>query len=114
MAYVKTTWQTGDVITAEKLNHAEGGIEAHDPFIVIESDTDTGTALNKTWQEINDALMAGKYCPVWYLYEDVPSNQVGVIISAQALLNTYVVNMTEGSTGVQYIAQSADGYPSHA
>lgn len=26
MAYEKTTWATGDVITAEKLNHAEDGI----------------------------------------------------------------------------------------
>lgn len=31
MAYVKTTWQTGDVITAEKLNNMEGGIEAVSP-----------------------------------------------------------------------------------
>jgi len=28
MTYVKQTWQTGDVITAEKLNHMESGIEA--------------------------------------------------------------------------------------
>lgn len=28
MTYVKQTWQTGDVITAEKLNHMENGIEA--------------------------------------------------------------------------------------
>lgn len=27
MAYTKTVWQTGDVITAEKLNNAEAGIE---------------------------------------------------------------------------------------
>lgn len=26
MAYTKTTWNTGDVITAEKLNHMEDGI----------------------------------------------------------------------------------------
>lgn len=34
MAYVKTVWETGDVITADKLNNMEGGIEAHDPIIV--------------------------------------------------------------------------------
>lgn len=28
MAYVKTVWETGDVITADKLNNMEGGIEA--------------------------------------------------------------------------------------
>ena len=26
MAYVKTNWETGDIITAEKLNHMENGI----------------------------------------------------------------------------------------
>lgn len=26
MAYEKQTWQTGDVITADKLNHIEDGI----------------------------------------------------------------------------------------
>lgn len=28
MSYTKTTWQTGDVITAEKLNKMEDGIES--------------------------------------------------------------------------------------
>lgn len=27
MSYTKTNWQTGDVVSAEKLNHAENGIE---------------------------------------------------------------------------------------
>ena len=35
MAYVKTAWATGDVITAEKLNNMEGGIEAQDPIILL-------------------------------------------------------------------------------
>lgn len=30
MAYVKNTWETGDVITAEKLNHMEDGIAGGD------------------------------------------------------------------------------------
>lgn len=34
MAYVKTIWETGDVITAAKLNNAEDGIAAHDPIII--------------------------------------------------------------------------------
>lgn len=37
MAYVKTTWQTGDVITAEKLNNIEDGVEANaDAFVAPE------------------------------------------------------------------------------
>ena len=27
MSYTKTTWQNGDTITAEKLNHIEDGVE---------------------------------------------------------------------------------------
>lgn len=34
MAYNKTTWATGDVITAEKLNNIEGGIEGNDTIVV--------------------------------------------------------------------------------
>lgn len=30
MAYVKTTWQNGDTITAAKLNNLESGVEAND------------------------------------------------------------------------------------
>lgn len=33
MAYTPTEWATGDVITAEKLNKAEGGIEANSKAI---------------------------------------------------------------------------------
>ena len=34
MAYNKTTWQTGDTITAEKLNNIENGIEYGCPLII--------------------------------------------------------------------------------
>lgn len=33
MAYTKTTWNDGDVITAVKLNNEEAGIEANDQAI---------------------------------------------------------------------------------
>lgn len=35
MSYEKQTWVTGEVITAEKLNHIEGGVEANDNFKVF-------------------------------------------------------------------------------
>ena len=38
MAYEKTNWQTGDTVTAEKLNHAENGIAAAYADMVIKSD----------------------------------------------------------------------------
>ena len=45
MSYTPTTWQTGDTITAEKLNHMEGGISCAMP---IASDT---LIVTFTWNE---------------------------------------------------------------
>ena len=55
MAYEKQTWQTGDVITQEKLNHMEDGIEdAYELPAVTE--TDNGKVLgveNGAWSVVN-------------------------------------------------------------
>lgn len=70
MSYTKTTWKTGDVITAEKLNKIEGGIEANETAIensvfvvnvVAEDNSGTITATaDKTRQEMSAAADAGK------------------------------------------------------
>lgn len=62
MAYVKTTWETGDVITAAKLNNMEGGIEAASDaafYVTFTVDGETATA-DKTMAEIEAAISAGK------------------------------------------------------
>ena len=67
MGYNKTTWQTGDTVTAEKLNNMENGIAANDKFfmtsIVYYEDGDYSEIQN-TWQELYNAMEAGKiiYC----------------------------------------------------
>lgn len=46
MAYTKNTWASGDVVTAEKLNHIEDGIEsAATAELPAVSDTDNGDVL---------------------------------------------------------------------
>lgn len=40
MAYTKTTWQTGDIITAEKLNNMEDGIGS---VLIVQMTTSDGT-----------------------------------------------------------------------
>ena len=64
MSYTPTVWNTGDVITAEKLNHAEEGIKnAFSTYVVnftLNSD-DYSVTCDKTYQEIDDAT-----------YENVP------------------------------------------
>lgn len=49
MSYTKTNWQTGDVVTADKLNHAENGIElgSMNGFdAIIKSEYDEATDAN--------------------------------------------------------------------
>ena len=58
MAYTPTEWQTGDIIDAEKLNHAEEGIAAAGQVVILHEDPETH-ALDKTWKEIDDGLAAG-------------------------------------------------------
>lgn len=62
MSYNKTNWKTGDVISAEKLNNIEDGIAGAGGVLVVNEtiDESTGIAtLDKTWQEIYDAMFVG-------------------------------------------------------
>ena len=72
MSYNKTTWQTGDKITAAKMNKIEDGIAAAeqsggganvmvvDITKVASADWDlTGSYINKTFDEIFTALDSG-------------------------------------------------------
>lgn len=66
MSYTPTNWQTGDTITAEKLNKMESGISANDtaltPFIVTLTPTaqDFSGTMDKTVAEIYAAYQSGK------------------------------------------------------
>lgn len=58
MSYEKQTWVTGETITAEKLNHIEGGVEEAQSrnFPIYDNN---GTA-SCTWQELVSAIEDGK------------------------------------------------------
>lgn len=65
MSYTKTTWSNGDVISAAKLNNAEGGIEAND-LAISDLKSDLGdlndlqtTAKNNLVAAINEARQSG-------------------------------------------------------
>lgn len=61
MAYTKTTWATGDTITADKLNNMEDGIAANDNFLVVKINFVSGAfTSDKTYAEIMEADTAGK------------------------------------------------------
>ena len=76
MSYTKQTWNTGDTITADKLNHMEDGImESGESgaFIINVIDDGATWTLDKTWQEIYDAHSSGVVCVIKYTSEE-PGN----------------------------------------
>ena len=62
MGYIPTEWQTGDIITAAKLNKAEEGIEAAYPYIVpVVYNTETSEyILQASFDDISAAVSAGR------------------------------------------------------
>lgn len=109
MAYVKTVWETGDVITAEKLNHAENGIATANNIIgnliihvTVESDIAT---LDQKWQDIFDAFSTGVPCIISGVNDGLYYQEfVQAVYSDEG---TYYVG---GS--ILYSTESATGYPS--
>ena len=91
MAYDKYTWQTGEVITAEKLNHIEDGIadmegggssgegDSNGFFVIrtIDYDLDEGTwsRVDKTFSQIADAIQEGML-PVLFIGEGSEIDEV--------------------------------------
>lgn len=73
MAYEPTTWQTGDIVTAEKLNKLENGVTNASSGCgggnLVATATYNETAqiysLDKSWKEIKDAFDAKKIVMVY-------------------------------------------------
>ena len=69
MSYTPHTWQSGETVTAEKLNVLEQGVASGGGgmrvSVITEEDTPqagyTTQTMDKTWQQIYDALAAGMY-----------------------------------------------------
>lgn len=105
MAYTKTVWQTGDTITAAKLNNAEDGIEAHDPIIVngVYAAQEVGytVTFDISGADMFAAISAGKQILLHYPAE------------AEASLNEayspilYVLREDDGDGGYYYGAYDA-------
>lgn len=79
MAYTKTNWVTGDVVTSEKLNKIEQGIVDAGPMIVHAtkiSDSSTVTiTLDKTFIELKTAFESGR--DVKLIYTDSLDGMTG-------------------------------------
>ena len=106
--YQKTNWQSGDTITAAKLNNIENGIAGGGVLVV----TDTDGILDKTWQEIADSTWAVLKVEMmdegFYGYS--PFIQYGNDEDG------YMVEFFDAPDGrtVTYVAETATDYPSLA
>lgn len=117
MSYTKQNWNSGDVITAEKLNKIENGVENSNSVLIIHRISgDGGYALDKTWKEIHDAYVSGIPC----ILEDIDEwgGEVSTTyqpcfgIDSQVHNNSSLVTNTYGVTfDGSYATDSENGYP---
>lgn len=115
MAYTKNTWRTGDIVSSVKLNHMEDGVAAAYEVMVI---NDNNGTLDKTWQEIHDAMAAGTFCVVKKTAQEIGKDYVRnypvveTVKTGMASPYTYAVNTTfNNQEGVEYTTTSETGYP---
>ena len=126
MSYTPTEWADGDVITAEKLNNIESGISEAEGgsggiLIINETEVDdshgNGLILDKTWQEIFDAIYED-HTPCYIFFEETVTDNhntyLNIITEVFSLVNTGQYPSTQYSVTTlsnQYSATSADDYP---
>lgn len=114
MSYDKQNWQTGDVITANKLNHIEDGIAGAGGGggVLITETTmvaDVPTLTN-TWQEIFDA-------PLTILRFATEGDAFPMMVSESTKISESEYQIAFRSLispdTMVFVTNSADGYPNY-
>lgn len=108
MAYVKTTWATGDVITAAKLNNMEGGIEAAYPVYFKKTVSGDTATIDASYNDVFALLRA--HIPV-YFYEDYAEGATEISVVTQAYVDggKYSAAATNGQDLTVYSSDTAEG-----
>lgn len=114
MSYVQHTWQNDELITAAKLNNLEEGVAAGGgggSSSILFVTNDDGT-LDKTWQEIYDAMTSSVLCVVIQSVVDevegfasITSNIIQNIVLQEGVYSLYL------DDGLPFIASTANDYP---
>lgn len=114
MSYTPTEWNTGDIVTAEKLNKLENGVaggSGDGNFIVniLFDETTHGATLDKTWQEIKDATDAGKLV-LAYSNGGIDGMTFLFLIVAIEEYEITILNVLDKSD-IPFTANDANDYP---
>lgn len=107
-----TNPQDGDtlVYNAAQQKWVNGAGSGNSVLCIDSTDTETGSVLGKTWQEIYDVFDNGSYVYVRSSSQD--SFDIGTIVNVYKLVNDYIVNVLfNGNEKIRYKASSSDGYP---
>lgn len=99
--YTPTEWATGDVITAEKLNHIEDGIEGANLFLV--KNYEDGT-YDHTWNEVNNAIRNG-IIPVVLKFSDTAQAKDRVALNIIGSVYWTTINETVYYRATDYYDQ---------
>ena len=106
MSYTPTEWNTGDIVSSQRLNKLEEGVKDAYEVMVINDNDET---LDKTWQEIYDAMAQGKLCVI---RTDFGTPEGGIFNGA---VNNVVLEsgeyLVKVGSNMPYSASSATGYP---
>lgn len=104
MAYEPTEWKSGDVVTSAKLNKLEQAVAGLNGVLIVHATTEGDvTTLDKTWQEIHDAV-------VYVISDEVE----GLLLPTGTFSEdgNYIVGaFTYGMNPLAFRTDSADGYP---
>lgn len=115
MSYEPTVWQTGDVVTAEKMNKLEQGVanSGGGGFLLVHVLVSVSSAtMDKTWNEINEALDNG--IPAFAQTIDGDKVNIDSIYSATINDGQYVVYAFsyENASSITFSSSNdPNGYP---
>ena len=126
MAYQKQNWQTGETITAQKLNHIEDGISnntgggSSDNVLTVEAyfdSSDNRFKLNKTYRQIEEAFPNLRIIAI-----EVEETYVNKAICYDICLDTYLeggyddagiykyrIHASANGDSVDFVSETADG-----
>lgn len=97
------TWVTGEVITAEDLNKIT-------PFLINASSSEGASVLDKTWQEIYDAINTGRIAYILNSFVDGSDygNGVALVVNVYKGEDVYYVSSTNNE---DFVCSSTDDFP---